>query len=139
MTTAKELLMAYLQNINKADEAITLFADDATIELPYLNSLGLPWRWSGKETLYKFLQNLPNMFPGFQFQNIRIHIDTPEQAFGEYEVACTVASTGRHYHQHYMGRLVAKDGKIVLIREALDLAQVAKSLFPNGVAGLPQQ
>src|SRR6185369_8507418 len=100
MTTAKELLIAYLQNINKADEAITLFADDATIELPYLNSLGLPWRWSGKETLYKFLQNLPNMFPGFQFQNIRIHIDTPEQAFGEYEVACTVASAGGPYHQH---------------------------------------
>ena len=100
MTTAKELLMAYLQNINNADEAITLFADDATIELPYLNSLGLPWRWSGRETLYKFLQNLPNMFPGFQFQNIRIHIDTPEQAFGEYEVECTVASTGRPYHQH---------------------------------------
>ena len=55
LTTAKELLMAYLQNINNADEAITLFADDATIELPYLHSLDLPWRWSGKETLYKFL------------------------------------------------------------------------------------
>jgi len=139
MTTAKELLMAYLQNINNADEAITLFADDATIELPYLNSLGLPWRWSGKETLYKFLQNLPKTFPGFQFQNIRIHIDTPEQAFGEYEVECTVASTGRPYHQHYMGRLVAKEGKIVLLREALDLAQVAKSSFPNGITDLPKK
>src|ERR1041385_7230817 len=103
MTTAKELLMAYLQNINNADEAITLFADDAAIELPYLNSLGLPWRWSGRETLYKFLQDLPKTFPGFQFQNIRIHIDTPEQAFGEYEVECTVASTGKPYVQNYMG------------------------------------
>lgn len=133
MVNAKELLMAYLQNINNADEAITLFADDAAIELPYLSSLGLPWRWSGRETLYKFLQNLPKTFPGFQFKNIQIHIDTPEQAFGEYEVECTVASTGRSYHQHYMGRLVAKDGKIVLLREALDLAQVAKSSFPDGV------
>ena len=136
MTSAKELLMAYLENINDADKAITLFADDAAIELPYLNSLGLPWRWSGKETLYKFLQNLPKTFPGFKFQNIRIHIDTPEQAFGEYEVECTVASTGRSYHQHYMGRLVVKDGKIVLLREALDMVQVAKSSFPNGVADL---
>lgn len=127
MKTAKELLMAYLQNINNADEAIALFSEDAAIELPYLSSLGLPWRWSGKDTLYKFLQNLPKTFPGFQFQNIRIHIDTPEQAFGEYEVECTVAATGRSYHQHYMGRLVAKEGKIVLLREALDLAQVAKS------------
>jgi len=139
MKTAKELLIAYLQNINNADEAITLFADDATIELPYLNSLGLPWQWSGKETLYKFLQNLPKTFPGFQFKNIQLHIDTPDQAFGEYEVECTVASTGRPYHQHYMGRLVAKEGKIVLLREALDLAQVAKSLFPDGVAALSKK
>jgi len=137
MKTAKELLTAYLQNINNADEAIALFSDDAAIELPYLSSLGLPWRWNGKDTLYKFLQNLPKTFPGFQFQNIQIHIDTPEQAFGEYEVECTVAATGRSYHQHYMGRLVAKEGKIVLLREALDLAQVAKSSFPNGVADLP--
>lgn len=139
MKTAKELLMAYLQNINNADEAITLFADDAAIELPYLHSLGLPWRWSGKETLYKFLQNLPKTFPGFKFQNIRVHIDTPEQVFAEYEVDCTVASTGRPYQQHYMGRLVAKDGKIVQIREALDLAQVAKSSFPNGIADLSKK
>jgi len=139
MKTAKELLMAYLQNINNADEVIALFSDDAAIELPYLSSLGLPWRWSGKETLYKFFQALPKTFPGFQFQDIQIHIDTPEQAFGEYEVECTVAATGRSYHQHYMGRLVAKEGKIVLLREALDLAQVAKSSFPNGVADLSRK
>jgi ketosteroid isomerase-like protein len=136
MTSAKELLIAYLQNIHDADTAIALFSDDAAIELPYLSSLGLPWRRSGRETLYHFLQNLPKTFPGFKFQNIQIHIDTPEQAFGEYEVECTVAATGRPYHQHYMGRLVAKEGKIVLLREALDLVQVARSSFPNGVADL---
>jgi len=38
-----------------------------------------------------------------------------------------------------MGRLVAKEGKIVLLREALDLAQVVKSSFPNGVADLPKK
>ncbi|MFT3827793.1 MAG: nuclear transport factor 2 family protein [Chitinophagaceae bacterium] len=136
MKTAKELLLAYLENISNADKVIELFADDATIELPYLNSLGLPWRWSGKETLHKFLQNLPKNFPGFAFKNIQILIDTPEQAFGEYEVDCTAASTGKPYHQHYMGRLVAKDGKIHLLREALDMVQVAKNIFPDGVAGL---
>jgi uncharacterized protein len=136
MKTAKELLMGYLETINNADEAINLFADDAAIELPYLASIGVPWRWSGKETLYKFLQNLPKTFPGFRFQNIEIHIDMPEQAFGEYDVVCTNAATGKPYHQHYMGRLVAENGKIKLLREALDMAQVAKSSFPNGVADL---
>lgn len=129
--TAKELLLSYLENINDADKAIELFADDATIELPYLNSLGLPWQWQGKEVLYNFLKNLPKTFPGFTFENIRIHIDTPEQAFGEYEVHCTVSSTGRPYNQSYMGRLVAENGKIKLLREALDMAQVAKSMLPD--------
>ena len=134
--TAKELLLSYLENINDADKAIELFADDATIELPYLGSLGLPWQWHGKEVLHKFLQNLPKTFPGFEFQNIRIHIDTPDQAFGEYDIQATAASTGRTYHQTYMGRLVAENGKIKLLREALDMVQVAKSMFPNGVADL---
>lgn len=135
--TAKELLLDYLQYIDQADKAIELFAEDATIELPYLASLGLPWQWHGKEVLYQFLKNLPKTFPGFAFQHIRIHIDTPDQAFGEYDVACTVAATGRPYHQTYMGRLVAENGKIKLLREALDMVQVAKSMFPDGVADLP--
>jgi ketosteroid isomerase-like protein len=132
--TARELLLGYLASINDPDKAIELFADDATIELPYLASLALPWQWQGKETIHKFLGNLPKTFPGFRFSNIRIHIDTPDQAFGEYDAHGKVASTGRAYDQTYMGRLVAEDGKIKLLREALDMAQVAKSMFPNGVA-----
>lgn len=131
MKTAKELLLGYLENINDADKAIELFADDAVIELPYLAAAGKPWQWQGKDTLYNFLKNLPKSFPGFAFKNIRIHIDTPDQAFGEYEVDCTVAATGRPYHQLYMGRLVAENGKIKLLREALNMAEVAKSMAPQ--------
>jgi uncharacterized protein len=134
--TAKELLSAYLENINNADKVIELFADDATIELPYLKSLGLNWQWTGKDVLHNFLKNLPKTFPGFKFENIRIHIDTPDQTFGEYDVNCTVAATGRPYHQTYMGWLVAENGKIKLLHEALDMVQVAKSSFPNGVTDL---
>eukprot|EP01031_Cornospumella_fuschlensis_P004674 gene4674-5854_t len=126
MRTAKELLLSYLENINDVDKVIDLFADDATIELPYLGSLGMPWQWHGKDVIYQFLQGLPITFAGFIFQNIRIHIDTPNQAFGEYEVDATVVATGRPYKQAYMGRFVAEKGKIKLIREALDMVQVAK-------------
>jgi hypothetical protein len=38
-----------------------------------------------------------------------------------------------------MGRLVAHNGQITLLREALDMAQVAKSMFPNGIADLPHK
>ncbi|WP_020604615.1 nuclear transport factor 2 family protein [Spirosoma spitsbergense] len=133
MKTAKELLLSYLENINDADKIIDLFADDATIELPYLGSLEMPWQWHGKDVIYQFLQSLPHTFADFVFQNIRIHIDTPDQAFGEYDVDATVVATGLAYKQAYMGRLVAENGKIKLIREALDMVQVAKSMFPDGV------
>jgi ketosteroid isomerase-like protein len=136
MKTAKELLLSYLEHINNPDIAIELFADDAVFELPYLASLSLPWQWKGREVIYNFLKNLPETFSNFHFQNIRIHIDTPDQAFGEYDVNAIANLTGRPYPQTYMGRLVAENGKIKLIREALDMAIVAKGMFPDGLAHL---
>lgn len=128
MKTVKELLLDYLNHVGDPDFQIELFADDAVLELPYLASLGLQARWEGRAVLYKFLGNLPNTFPGFQFKNIRIHIDTPEQAFGEYEATATIAANGNDYAQHYMGRVVAKAGKIQLIREALNMVPVIRDI-----------
>ncbi|PJJ79269.1 nuclear transport factor 2 family protein [Mucilaginibacter auburnensis] len=128
MKTAKELLLAYLENIGNPDFQIELFADDAVFELPYLASIGLPARWEGREVLYQFLSNLPKTFPGFQFRNIRIHIDTPEQAFGEYEATAKIAANGKDYAQHYMGRVVAENGRIKLIREALNMVPVLRDI-----------
>jgi len=45
-------------------------------------------------------------------------IDTPEQAFGEYEFSAVSSKTGRSVHQLFFGRLVAENGKIKLLREA---------------------
>lgn len=137
--TAKELLISYLENIDNPDTVIELFAEDAAIELPYLKSMGMPWQMKGKNVILEFLQNLPNMFPGFKFENVQILIDTPDQAFGEYDVHCTNGKTGLRYDQSYMGRLVADNGKIKLLREALNMAEVAKSFFPEGAAYLPFQ
>lgn len=136
--TARELLLGYLNNINDPDKVIGLFADDAIIELPYLNSLGMPWQWKGKDVLYEFIKGVPGVFPGFAFQDIKIHIETPDQVFGEYSVNCKVAATGKPYHQTYMGRLVSEKGKIKLISESLDIAQVTKSMFPDMVTTSPQ-
>ena len=132
MKTAKELLLDYLENVGNPDLQIELFADDAVFELPYLASLGMPARWEGREVLYNFLSNLPKTFPGFKFKNIQIHIDTPDQAFGEYEATGVIASNGKHYDQHYMGRVVAENGKIKLIREALNMVPVVRDI--KGIA-----
>lgn len=137
--TAKELLISYLENIDNPDTVIELFAEDAAIELPYLKSLGMPWQMKGKNVIFEFLQNLPDMFPGFKFENVQILIDTPDQVFGEYDVHCMNGKTGLPYNQSYMGRLVADNGKIKLLREALNMAEVARSFFPEGAAHLPFQ
>jgi hypothetical protein len=49
-----------------------------------------------------------------------VWIQTPDQAFGEYDVEALVPSTGKTYRQTYAGRLVAEKGKIALLREVLD-------------------
>lgn len=136
MGTAKELLLEYLGHITDADRAIELFAEDASIELPYLKSVGMPWQWKGKATIYEFLQNFPQTFSDFHFGKIEVLIETPDQVFAEYHAESRVVPTGRPYIQNYMGRLVSEQGKITLIREALDMVQVAKSLFPKGLQDL---
>lgn len=128
MKTAKELLLGYLQNINDADTTIELFAADAAIELPYLASLDKQWRWEGRDVLHNFIKSFPKGYEDFAFKNIQILIDTPEQVFGEYQVEAVFKKTGKVYHQTYMGRLVAENGKIKLLREALNLVEVTKAM-----------
>ena len=61
------------------------------------------------------------LYPNFDF-------DTPDQVFAEYESRDISSETGATIHQHIFGLLVAKDGKILLLREALNMAQVSKAL-----------
>jgi len=77
--------------------------------------------------LYNFIKNLPNAYENFAFKNIKILIDTPDQVFAEYEIETVFLKTGKIYHQTYMGRLVAENGKIKLLREGLDLVAVKKA------------
>jgi len=115
MKNATELLTAYLSAIQDPAAAAALFADDGVLELPWVNA-----RAAGPAAIEKFIAGLLAKVPDFRFQNTRIWIQTPDQAFGEYDVEALVPSTGKTYRQTYAGRLVAENGKIKLLREALD-------------------
>ncbi len=65
----------------------------------------------GLSSIKKFLAALLAKVPDFRFRNIRIWIQTPDQAFGEYDVEALVPSTGKTYRQTYAGRLVAEKEK----------------------------
>jgi uncharacterized protein len=80
--TAKELLQAYINGT--AQESAALFAEKGALELPYLADLGVEPRYEGVQSIGAFLTFLhEKMYPGFKFIDVKIYIDTPDQAFGE--------------------------------------------------------
>jgi uncharacterized protein len=133
MKSAKELLEAYIAG--SALESAALFADKGALELPYLASLGVEPKYEGPEKIGTFLTFLhEKMYPGFHFVDVSIYIDTPDQAFGEYTIHQKSGISGKDVHQRFFGHLVAENGKILLLREALNLIAAADGMFPNGIA-----
>ena len=133
MKTAKELLQAYIDG--NAQESAGLFAEKGALELPYLADLGVEPRYEGPDTIAAFLTFLhEKMYPGFKFVDVKIYIDTPGQAFGEYTIHQKSGISGKDVHQRFFGHCTAADGKIVLLREALNVLAAADGMFPGGVA-----
>ncbi|MHC8322479.1 nuclear transport factor 2 family protein [Pseudomonas sp. GB2N2] len=130
MKNAVELLQLYLESIQNPRDAAALFADDGALEIPYLKTLGITHRAQGPKEIEDFIASLLKKIPTFKFQRIRFLIETPDQVFAEYDVEAEIPATGRVYHQSYAGRLVARDGKIQLLRESLDTVAVANAFAP---------
>jgi ketosteroid isomerase-like protein len=130
MKTPSELLRDYLANIQDPQAAAALFAGDGVLELPSLASLGITAHATGPAEIAAFIASLLKNVPDFSFKNIQIFIETETQAFGEYSVEAKVTSTGKQYRQTYAGRLVAENGKIKLLREALDTFAAAEAFRP---------
>ncbi len=133
MKTAKELLQAYING--SALESAALVAGNGALELPYLADLGVEPRYEGPTNVGGFLSFLhEKMYPGFKFVDVKIYIDTPDQAFGEYTIHQKSGISGKDVHQRFFGHCVAANGKIVLLREALNVLAAADGMFPNGIA-----
>jgi ketosteroid isomerase-like protein len=122
MKTPTQLLQAYLAEIQDPAAAAALFAEDGVLELP---TIGAHAR--GPAAIEAFIGGLLAQVPDFRFRNIRIWIETPDQAFGEYDVEALVTATGKTYKQTYAGRLVAEEGKIKLLRESLDTLAASRA------------
>jgi hypothetical protein len=133
MKTAKQLLEGYIND--SAQESAALFAENGALELPYLADLGVEPRYEGPKNIEAFLTFLhEKMYPGFKFVDVKIYIDTPDQAFGEYTIHQKSGISGRLVHQRFFGHCVAANGKITLLREALNVLAAADGMFPNGIA-----
>src|SRR6266403_157513 len=136
---AKTLLLEFLAAVTHGQNAATLFAEDGAVELPFLHSLGIPWRHRGRQAISERQDSLAVLYLDFGFppEDTHVLIDTPEQVFAEYMAHPTVAATGRTVHHMFTGRLVAENGQIKLLRESLNPVAVAQALLPGGVKDLP--
>ncbi|MGX5857924.1 nuclear transport factor 2 family protein [Dyadobacter jiangsuensis] len=130
MSTPLNLLKAYLDNVQDTQAASLLFAEDGAIELPYLSTLGYPPRAQGPAEIKVWLDNVVGAFQNFSFSNLNVFIQAGDQVFAEYEVHTKVLATGKPFNQLYMGRLVARNGKIQLLRESLNTV-VTQQAFSN--------
>lgn len=120
MTSALELLTTYLDNIQDPARAAAVFADDGILELPTVNA-----RAVGPEQVRQLVTGLLARVPGFRFKDLTVWIDTPDKVFAEYSVEAEVPDTGKVYRQTYAGVLIAENGRIKRLREALDTAAAA--------------
>jgi len=116
---------------------VCMFTEDGGVELPYLTDFGYPGCFAGAEGISGFTKFLQGTFPGLQFENLKILRETPDQVFAEYEFTAVSTITGRKVHQLFFGRLVAENGKIKLVREGMNSAEVARAVFKQGIPELP--
>lgn len=133
MRDAKALMLGYIAGT--AEESGALFAEDGTLELPYLASIGLAPVMRGPTDITGFLTFLhATLYPGFAFEAVQIHLETPDQVFAEYHINHQSGISGKAVKQQFFGHLEAQGGKIRRLREAIDVVVAADAIFPNGLA-----
>jgi hypothetical protein len=86
MKDSKTLLLNYLASVRDPERAASLFADDGVFELPFLRSLGVEPRYTGRGEITALVRKLLEIYPNFAFapDDTRILIETPDKTFAEY-------------------------------------------------------
>ncbi|AXQ29589.1 nuclear transport factor 2 family protein [Solimonas sp. K1W22B-7] len=138
MKSPKDLLNELLSTsfVDPAASA-ALFAEDGAFEMPYLTSFGWPGRYEGRVAIAEFFGLVRSLYPNLAFERPAILIEAADQVFAEYGFAATSVPTGRAVRHLFMGRLVAEDGYIKLLRESVNAVEIARAVFPQGVPDLP--
>ena len=102
MKSARELMLGYIGG--SAEQSGALFADNGTLELPYLESIGFPPVMTGPRAITEFLSFLHGkLYPDFSFEDVNIHIETPEQAFAEYHINHKWVSRAKTSSSNFLG------------------------------------
>lgn len=137
MKNAKQLLEEFTAfSFRDPRTAAEMFTEDGAFEMPYLESVGFPGRYQGHEQIRGFFAFVRELYPDMEFHDTKI---VCEQADGrvvvaEYKFTARSSKTGRMIHHLFMGRLEAENGKIKLLRESINLVEVGRAIYQNGLA-----
>src|SRR4030081_1616848 len=118
MKHSKALLLDYLASVRDPERAASLFADDGVFELPFLRSLGVEPRYTGRREITALVRKMLEIYPNFAFapDDTRILIETPEKTFAEYVAHGRAAATGRSCPDLSTVSLFTPDRQIRLLR-----------------------
>ena len=135
MKNARQILEEFTaSSFRDPKKAAEMFAEDGAFEMPYLDSLGFPWRYEGREKVEGFFKFVRDLYPDMDFHDVKVVCETPDVVVGEYEFTTKSSKTGRVIHQLFVGRLEAEDGQIKLLRESINLVELGLAMCPNGLA-----
>ena len=94
MKDSKALLLDYLASVRDPARAASLFADDGVFELPFLRSLGVEPRYTGRSEITALVRKLLEIYPNFAFAPDDTRIPTlqePAPRTGLYKADVRVA------------------------------------------------
>lgn len=135
MKNARELLEEFTaSSFRDPKKAAEMFAENGAFEMPYLDSLGFPWRYEGREKVEEFFEFVRDLYPELEFHDVNVVCETPDVVVGEYEFTTKSSKTGRVIHQLFVGRLEAENGQIKLLRESINLVELGLATYTNGLA-----
>ncbi|WP_266469649.1 nuclear transport factor 2 family protein [Streptomyces sp. NBC_00620] len=94
-----------------------LCADDVVAEFPFAPE-GTPTRLEGRDAVYEYLRNYPDVIDVRTLPSVRIHAtDDPNLAVAEWSASGTVLTNGNPYEMSYATFVTIRDGQIVNYRE----------------------
>jgi len=116
----------------RVDELVTLFADDAVMELPFAPGR-MPRSHEGKAAIGEFQRFARDAFSRFSMTVDAIHETTdPHVVVAEHRSDGVVAANGRPYRNHYVTFFTFDDdGRIASWREFYDAGVVVRAFRPE--------
>ncbi len=134
MKNARRLLEEFTaSSFRDTKKASEMFAEEGAFEMPYLDSLGIPWRYKGREQIEGFFKFVRDLYPEMEFHDVNIVCEMPNVVVAKYEFTTRSSKTGRLIHQLFVGRMEVEQGQIKLLRESINLVELGLALYPNGL------